>query len=98
MREASGGVPEGGVVTELEPRSFLRGLFEQAVRAADPLFAVPPFLPEPPKGRTVVVGLGKAAAVMAQAVERHWPGPLEGVVVTRDGHEAPTERIEVLSA
>ncbi|WP_414653359.1 glycerate kinase type-2 family protein [Geminicoccus sp.] len=98
MREASGGAREGGVVTELEPKGFLRGLFEQAVRAADPLFAVPPFLPEPPVGRTVVVGLGKAAAVMAQAVERHWPGPLEGVVVTRDGHEAPTERIEVLSA
>jgi glycerate 2-kinase len=85
-------------MTELEPRSFLRALFDQAVRAADPLFAVPPFLPEPPKGRTVVVGLGKAAAVMAQAVERNWPGPIEGVVVTRYGHEAPTERIEVLSA
>ena len=82
----------------LDPKAFLRGLFDQAVRAADPLFAVPPFLPEPPKGRTVVVGLGKAAAVMAQAVERNWPGPIEGVVVTRDGHEAPTERIQVLSA
>lgn len=84
--------------TELEPTSFLRALFDQAVRAADPLFAVPPFLPPPPKGRTVVVGLGKAAAVMAQAVERNWPGPIEGVVVTRDGHEAPTGRIEVLSS
>lgn len=85
-------------MTGPEPTAFLRALFDQAVRAADPLFAVPPFLPEPPKGRTVVVGLGKAAAVMAQAVERNWPGPIEGVVVTRYGHEAPTERIEVLSA
>ncbi|WP_027135005.1 glycerate kinase type-2 family protein [Geminicoccus roseus] len=85
-------------MTDLEPKAFLRALFDQAVCAADPLFAVPPFLPEPPKGRTVVVGLGKAAAVMAQAVERNWPGPIEGVVVTRDGHEAPTERIEVLSS
>ena len=82
----------------IEPRAFLRGLFDQAVRAADPLFAVPPCLPEPPKGRTVVVGLGKAAAVMAQAVERHWPGELSGVVVTRYGHEAPLERIELVSA
>lgn len=82
----------------IEPRAFLRGLFDQAVRAADPLFAVPPHLPEPPKGRTVVVGLGKAAAVMAQAVERHWPGELSGVVVTRYGYEAPLERLELVSA
>ncbi|HEX2527563.1 MAG TPA: glycerate kinase [Geminicoccus sp.] len=82
----------------IDPIAFLRGLFGQAVQAADPLFAVPPHLPPPPKGRTVVVGLGKAAAVMAQAVERHWPGPIEGVVVTRDDHEAPTDRITVLSA
>ena len=86
------------IVTAVQPIPFLRALFDQAVRAADPLFAVPPFLPEPPKGRTIVVGLGKAAAVMAQAVERNWPGPLTGVVVTRDGHEARTQHVEVLSA
>ena len=27
---------------------------------------------------------------MAAAVEAHWPGPLEGLVVTRYGHGAPT--------
>lgn len=59
---------------------------------------MPQNLPERPKGRTVVVGAGKAAAAMAQSVERHWDGPLEGLVVTRDGHGAPCERIEVVEA
>jgi glycerate 2-kinase len=59
---------------------------------------VPPHLPAPPRGRTVVVGAGKAAAAMAQAVEAHWRGPLSGLVVTRYGHGAPCKRIEVVEA
>jgi hydroxypyruvate reductase len=55
-------------------------------------------LPEPPKGRLIVTGAGKAAAAMAQAVEQHWDGPLEGSVVTRYGYGAATERIQVLEA
>ncbi|HLH48216.1 MAG TPA: glycerate kinase, partial [Roseiarcus sp.] len=35
---------------------------------------------------------------MAAAVEAHWRGPLEGLVVTRYGHRAPTERIKVVEA
>jgi glycerate 2-kinase len=59
---------------------------------------VPPHLPAPPQGRTVVVGAGKAAAKMARAVEDHWPGPLAGLVVTRYGHGVPCQRIEVVEA
>ena len=54
--------------------------------------------PPAPKGRTVVVGAGKAAGAMAKAVEDHWPGPLQGVVVTRYGHGVACRRIEVVEA
>jgi glycerate 2-kinase len=81
-----------------DPRVLLRSLFGAAVAAADPSLIVPKHLPEPPKGRTIVVGAGKAAAAMAAAVEKHWDGPLEGLVVTRVGHGAPTKRIRVVEA
>jgi hydroxypyruvate reductase len=77
---------------------MLQSMFEAAIAAADPARCVPPNLPEPPKGRTIVVGAGKAAASMAQAVERHWKGDLSGLVVTRYGHAVPTSRIEVREA
>ncbi|MCF8479630.1 MAG: glycerate kinase [Rhodospirillum sp.] len=81
-----------------DPRSLLISLFDAAVAAADPALLVPAYLPDPPKGRTVVVGAGKAAAAMALAVESNWPGPLEGLVVTRYGHAVPCERIRVVEA
>ena len=59
---------------------------------------MPRHLPAPPKGRTIVLGAGKASAAMAKAVEDHWPGPLEGLVVTRYGHAVPCERIEIVEA
>jgi hydroxypyruvate reductase len=82
------------------PRELLVGSFRAAVAAADPLQIVPPHLPAPPRGRTLVVGAGKAAGAMASAVERHWPAgaPLEGVVITRYGHGMPTTRIRVVEA
>ena len=69
----------------MDARELLLGSFQAALGAADPLKLVPAHLPQPPKGRTVVVGAGKAAAAMAFAVESHWPesAPLEGVVITR---------------
>jgi hydroxypyruvate reductase len=73
-------------------------MFEAAVAAADPLQRVPAFLPARPRGRTVVVGAGKASARMAQAVERAWDGPLSGLVVTRYGHAVPCQHIEVVQA
>jgi len=81
-----------------EDRTFLTRLFEAAVRAADPEAALRANLPERPRGRCVVVGAGKGAAQLAQALERLWDGPLEGVVVTRYGYAAPCERIRVLEA
>ncbi len=81
-----------------DPKSFLRNLFDVAVDAAQPALRVPAFLPEPPKGRTIVVGAGKAGAAMAQAVEANWDGPLEGLVITRYGHGLATRQIEVVEA
>ncbi|AJG24293.1 glycerate kinase type-2 family protein [Cupriavidus basilensis] len=80
------------------PRAFLASLFRAAVSAADPQDCLACALPEPPVGRTIVVGAGKAAASMARALEQAWPGPLAGLVVTRYGHAAPTSRIEVVEA
>jgi glycerate 2-kinase len=81
-----------------EPRELLRAMFDAAVNAASPSLRVPAHLPPPPKGRTVVVGAGKASASMAKAVEDNWPGPLTGLVVTRDGHSVPCSRIEIVEA
>ena len=84
-----------------DPRILLRALFDAAVEAADPARCVPPFLPPPPRGRTVVIGAGKAAAAMARSVEENWPGDpddLCGLVVTRYGHGLATRRIEVIEA
>ena len=82
----------------IEPRTLFTSLFSAAVGAADPERVIRDFLPEPPRGRTVVIGAGKASAQMAAGFERAWDGPLEGVVVTRYGYGAPCERIEVLEA
>jgi hydroxypyruvate reductase len=84
---------------ERSPRALLRSLFDAAVAAAHPRLCVPPHLPAPPeKGRTIVVGAGKAAAAMARAVEDHWKGPLSGLVVTRDGYGTPCLKIEMIEA
>jgi glycerate 2-kinase len=86
------------VTSPLPPKEFLTSLFWAAVNAADPAKVMQKFLPEPPKGRTIVVGCGKGAAQMAQAFERVWSGPMEGAVVTRYGFGASCEHIEVLEA
>lgn len=80
------------------PHLSLRTLFDVAVHAAQAEACLPPHLPAPPRGRTVVIGAGKAAAAMAETLERHWSGPLEGLVVTRYGHARPCRQIEILEA
>ncbi|HRQ57089.1 MAG TPA: glycerate kinase [Azoarcus taiwanensis] len=80
------------------PRELLAAMFSAAVESAQPEYCIPPHLPEPPRGRTLVIGAGKASAAMAQALERHWSGPLEGLVVTRYGYAVPCERIEIIEA
>ena len=84
----------------MNPRALLLGAFDAAVAAANPARVVPPHLPAPPRGRTLVLGGGKAAASMAAAVETHWPreAPLSGLVVTRYQHGLPTQRIDVVEA
>ena len=80
-------------------RSALRAVFDAAVAAADPLNMLAAHLPEKPKGRCIVVGAGKSAAVMAAALEAAWPDvAMSGAVVTRYGHAVPTRRIEVIEA
>jgi glycerate 2-kinase len=84
-----------------DPRPLLRAMFDAAVGAASPAVSLPPHLKgiAPPKGRTIVIGAGKAAASMAAAVEANWHGgALEGLVVTRYEHGAPTKQIEVIEA
>lgn len=85
--------------TDSTARDALRRMFDAAIRAADPRSVLARHLPPPPKGRVVVVGAGKSAAVMAAAVEAAWPeASLSGLVITRYGHAVPTRRIEVVEA
>jgi glycerate 2-kinase len=78
---------------------LLRQIFRAAIAAVDPLQILKDHLPTPPKGRTIVLGAGKAAAAMAKAVENHWPGEIDdGLVVTRYDHGLPCRRIEVVEA
>jgi glycerate 2-kinase len=84
----------------MSPHDLLMGSFKAALAAADPLKIVGAHLPKPPKGKTLVVGAGKAAASMALAVEQHWPAnaPLDGLVITRYQHGLLTNRIAVIEA
>ncbi|MBR7631884.1 glycerate kinase type-2 family protein [Janthinobacterium lividum] len=86
------------MTTTPAPRALLQAMFQAAIEAAQPSHCIPPHLPPAPKGRLIVIGAGKASAAMAQAVERHWPGPLSGLVVTRYGYAVPCERIEIVEA
>lgn len=97
----------GGATKKPEPmfdakfdgaRDLLKGMFDAAVAAAQPDLCIPRYLPEPPRGRLLVIGAGKASAAMARAVEANWPGPLSGLVVTRYGYGVPCERIEIVEA
>ena len=90
--------PRDRVAPQEFGRKFLRALFDAALAAADPYRAIAPALPAAVVGRTVVVGAGKASAAMARAFEALWPGPLEGLVVTRHGHAVDCERIEIIEA
>lgn len=76
---------------------LLRCLFDAAIQAAQPAHCLPPCLP-PPRGRTLVLGAGKASAAMAQTLERHWQGALSGLVVTQYGHSVPCEHIDIVEA
>ncbi|AMS13548.1 hydroxypyruvate reductase [Pseudomonas chlororaphis] len=82
----------------VDPQQFLRELFATAIDAAHPQHVLAAHLPSDRSGRVIVIGAGKAAAAMAQVVERCWLGEVSGLVVTRYGHGAPCEKIEVVEA
>jgi len=82
----------------MNPREILHRLFDAAIAAADPALCVPPHLPPDDGGRLIVIGAGKASAAMARAVEEHWSGSLDGLVVTRYGHAVPCQRVEIVEA
>ena len=92
-----------------DPRAFLRALFDAAVAQAVPGPALAAFLPAPPRGRTLVLGAGKAGGAMAAALEALWPreASMSGLVVTRYDYVPPEfiaarargqTRIEVVEA
>ncbi len=94
-----------GMDVHKHARNLLLDSFHAAISAADPLLVVPRHLPpqsahQLPRGRTLVVGAGKAAAAMALAVEKHWQkdATLGGIVLTRYGHGLPLDRIQVIEA
>ncbi len=86
-----------------QPGVLLRAMFDAAIAAAQPTLCLPAYLPDPAsvKGRTIIIGAGKASAAMARALEDHWKGPLDaltGLVITRYGYEVPCQRIEIVQA
>jgi len=82
----------------MTPEALLKAMFKAGVDAALPSLCVPAHLPPKPKGRTIIIGAGKASGAMAKALEDAWDGPLDGLVVTRYGYRVPTERLEVVEA
>ena len=90
--------------TQAERRPLLRAMFDAAIAAAQPALCLPAHLPRrngaqrTGQGRNIVIGAGKASAAMARALEDHWDGPLEGLVVTRYGYQVPCRRIEIVQA
>jgi glycerate 2-kinase len=77
---------------------LMRAMFDAAVKTAMPSSCIPAHMPTSPKGRTIVVGAGKASAAMAQVFEQNWKGSLVGLVVTRYGHGAACTNIEIVEA
>ena len=79
-----------------DPRGFLRSLYDAAVARALPADNIATCLPQPPKGRTIVIGAGKAGGSMAAAVDALWPreSPLSGLVITRYDHVPPAYRLK----
>lgn len=81
----------------------LSKILQAGVDAAHPRAIFDIELPKSERGRTIVIGAGKASAAMAQAFEAQWQkqhpeGKLEGLVVTRYGYAVPTESIDIIEA
>jgi hydroxypyruvate reductase len=81
-----------------QQRRLLRSMLDAAIDAATPSKLIRSYLPPQPKGRTIVLGAGKASAAMAREVDEHMPGQVEGLIVTRYGHAVSCDKIEVVEA
>lgn len=86
----------------MSPETILRSMFDAAVAAANPELVVPPYLPEKPQGRVIILGAGKASAAMAKAAEdkilQDWGIVPSGLVVTQYGAAVPCQHIEIVEA
>lgn len=90
--------PSASLFDVSDAPALLRTLFDTAIAAAQPDARMAEHLPPRPRGRTVVVGAGKASAAMARALDTAWDGPLEGLVIVPYGHDVDCARIEVVQA
>ncbi len=77
---------------------ILLSSFDVVLESSVPQNCLPEFLPEPSDAKTYVIGAGKAAAKMAQVFEDNYKGEYEGMVITRYGFVAPTQKLEVVEA
>jgi glycerate 2-kinase len=91
--------------TVIEPRAFLRDLYDVAVAAVHPAACLPRFLPAPPAGRIFLLAAGKAAGAMTEVAEHHYfddlglaETRLEGIAVTRHGYGRPTRKVALIEA
>ncbi len=82
----------------MDKKALLYAMFDAAVQSAQSSIALPMHLPPMPKGRTIVIGAGKASAAMAQVFENHWEGGLSGLVITRYGYGAECSKVEIVEA
>lgn len=78
---------------EASHRQFLRELFDVALSAVSAEICVPPHLPAPAIGKTLILGIGKAGASMARVASGLMEGRVEGIVLTRYGHSLPAEQM-----
>jgi hydroxypyruvate reductase len=82
----------------INPEEFLKEMFFETLKSVKGNEKLAKLLPEPPRGKTLVLGAGKGAASMAKTVEENWEGDISGLVVTRYGHKIETSKIEVVEA
>jgi glycerate 2-kinase len=79
--------------------AIMEQAYRACVAAVHPSECLAPFMDRLPRAkRVIVVGAGKASAAMAQAFEQHYPGAVEGVVLTRYDHGEPTRSIAIREA
>jgi len=72
---------------------LLREMFDVAISAVSAEVCVPPHLPAPAIGKTLILGIGKAGASMARVASQLMEGRVEGIVLTRYGHSLPPEQM-----